>query len=651
MQPRVKNLILFSGLFIAIVGLLLLLSLQSQPTNELNSKEPIELIEKPSANLNDVASNALTNDELDTWTTKTDDEVDPKISVKDTALFDLIAEEGVRSIHILERGDGNRTFIREYDPNEPLFYSDPNAKIIFNLYLPKDMLLTPEALQNFYRNIHLVWDKEGIKNNIRPDMDGIGEQSFNRFDIILRDQPLTDLEVRFQTDDRQKSKSFILNYVEPFTFDIQSWDPAKSEVSFKLAEHDAPYFTHHVLLDQPYELKVTFSTDVDRASVEQKLAVSFIHDEEWSIDWIHDRMLKLTIRFTQREVSTTLHMDGIRSQAGYELKTDKILSVRADHPQQVQHVQVDTGEKTVLFSNITHYSGFHVSPDGKWFLGYRYPEGDHAPFPQHWVLFNKQGEILDEFEKMELFLPNWLPDEDAFVYYDDGMLMKYDVHLAKSETLWRFKQVDQPFMNPDGLAVDPNTGRIAVSLPFHYEEEYYEADLYLFDHAQDKQPRIVERYKRDLCIHVCQSHLDFAGSDNLVYRSVEPLEEQYHFDWKIHVLKWEDLTDASIADYMDNEMHLQMDSLLLRNRHEGQWQQYHLETGTIVPLAWDFDAPYRIVRLETGQFLFYIYGDGWYKAGLDEEMVLPVTDLDGILPEKVSWIDIFGDELYFSERE
>ena len=175
MQARMKNIILFSGLIITIVGLLLLSSLQSQPTNELNSKEPIEPIEKPSANLDDVTSNTLSNDKLDTWTTQTDDEADPKISVKDTALYDLIAKEGVRSIQILERGDGNRTFIREYDPNEPLFYSDPNAKIIFNLYLPKDMLLTPEALQNFYRNIHLVWDKEGIKNNRRPDMDGIGE--------------------------------------------------------------------------------------------------------------------------------------------------------------------------------------------------------------------------------------------------------------------------------------------------------------------------------------------------------------------------------------------------------------------------------------------------------------------------------------------
>lgn len=346
-------------------------------------------------------------------------------------------------------------------------------------------------------------------------------------------------------------------------------------------------------------------------------------------------------------------MDGIRSQAGYELKTDKILVVRADHPQQVQHVRVGSGEKTVLFSNVTHYSGFHVSSDGKWFLGYRYPEGDYAPSPQHWVLFNREGEILDEFKMMELFLPSWLPDEDTFVYYSDGMLMKYDVHLAKSETLWRFKQVDQPFMKPDGLAVDPNTGRIAVSFPIHYEESFYEADLYLFDDAQDQQPRVVERYKKDLCVHVCLSHLAFAGSDNLVYRAVEPSEVQVHFDWKIHVLKWGDLKNASVADDMDIEMYVLEDSILLHNRSEDedQWHQYHLETETLVPLAWDFDAPYRIVRLETGSLLFYIYGDGWYVVSLNEEGVVPATDMDGLLPEKFSWLETFGQELYFSERE
>jgi hypothetical protein len=165
-------------------------------------------------------------------------------------------------------------------------------------------------------------------------------------------------------------------------------------------------------------------------------------------------------------------------------------------PKTYEALNVATGKVSTLFIKQPRYEKLVLSPNKQYYLATEPMDDFQGEFAVSSVfLLDSNGDIIKHFANAGNF-PHWLPDGQSFVYISGDSIISYEPAADLTKVIWTspYKGIKTFYTSFDGLEVDPQTGRMVVSinrLPGTMMEKGL-VELYLFDNVNDPSPRNVK---------------------------------------------------------------------------------------------------------------------------------------------------------------
>ncbi|QGQ99561.1 hypothetical protein EHS13_34225 [Paenibacillus psychroresistens] len=523
---------------------------------------------------------------------------------------------------------------RMYEPVDRLFFNSPDATIDFYYRDVPNLTLNDIAKIKAGVTVTAKTDQQAIPFTVTA----FNELNSQGIAIHLNKVPQADLVVQFRAMDGSALKEFTFEYMPLFTYEIHS--PEEKDAEY-YAKQSGTLF--RMPPDQTYTYQVHFSLDVNQTEALKLLQAQF-NDLDWSSEWKGSRDLIITLRTRPEDIAKQflIHFYGVKSTEGYVITSSQALHGVIREPKVYEAVNVATGKVSTLFTKQPQYQKLDLSPNKQFYLATEPLDDFQGEYPVASVsLLDSKGDVIKRFANMGNFA-HWLPDGRSFVYVSDSSILSYTPETDVTKVIWTspYKGIKTFYSSFDGLEVDPQTGRMIVSinrLP-GLEMEKGVVELYLFDNVNDPSPRHVKKisergnssfgFQFDGKYVVYTNYYVAGEGDESRWES-----KQQWLDWKS--LKIKDITGIAPTSYLTllaggEALYLTGDN----NYYE--WFRYNLESEQSRSL---FTAEHGIDVawwIGNGQYMIHDF-TGTYKFNL-EKLKFANTPL---LPEKA---EILGSQ-------
>ncbi len=404
------------------------------------------------------------------------------------------------AIHTYEWQQGGR----EYEPGNPILFSDPNATIVFQFN--RQALGDVESLEALYPRADLYYEEHGKRTAaaVAMEFEAINDR-FGEFRVVLDHAPKRDLTLVVHGREGRAPIEQQLTFVDSFTAEWSGEDPYLNMSLRFRNQQSIPWWT---AWGSEQRLRVTFSAAVDQGSADRRFADIF-GGMEWSNAWVNERTAELTFRMDVETTTLPIHLNlnGVKSAAGYELQGDSPLQVYASSDTAYGTTHLPSGERKELFRTSQRFLRFLPNHDGTYALG-QVTQNDETGASLYVLLdLWNGGGLMKVFQLGELEEPQWSGNDPNTFFYgtvtpEMRSVRKYEVQEDRSEEIWvKAAEKEHPFRWVRPLTVfgservwimdyKPVTDRYAFT---------FSADLYVLSDSDDPKPEVTEDVHRSVC--------------------------------------------------------------------------------------------------------------------------------------------------------
>jgi len=541
---------------------------------------------------------------------------------------------------------------REYVPGKPIFFSDPNAVIVF--HFDRTALGEETNLKTLYPRAEGYYEENGERTGI-PVVIEYEEtnEHFGEFRVVLDDVPKRNLSLVVHGREGRQPIEQELQYVEPFTAEWSGEDPYLNISLMFRNKQSIPWWTSW---GSEQRLAVAFSAEADRASAEKRFAEIF-GSSEWSSRWLNDRTAELTFRLDSERSSMPVHVDlnGVKSAAGYELQGDPSLQVYGSFDVAYGTLQLTNGVRKELFRTPQQFLRFLPNNDGTYALGQITQQDETGDSLYVLLDLRNGGELKKVFQLGELGEPQWTGnDPNTFIYGsatpEKRSVRKYEVKADRSEEIWSMDtEEERPFRWVRPLTI-PDSERIWIMDYTPLTEDYaftFSTDLYELSDIEDKDPEVTEDVHRSVCEGArCFGWFVPLSETQILLLQSTGNQEAPFWEYRLYDLRKKRhvtlLQEDGWLTALDDKRFLFIENVLKENQSFYRYSMYFPESQTREAIMEIEEQPgYTEVRDRAAKLgpNRFIVGDG-------------VLDLDRLAFERLTYepVHLNGDVLYWRKR-
>ncbi|WP_156043298.1 hypothetical protein [Paenibacillus sp. UNC451MF] len=455
-------------------------------------------------------------------------------------------------------------------------------------------------------------------------------------------------------------------FTEELTYSIESEQDSRLSEAFRLSYPNGITMPKRILVNNPYRLKIIFSEEVDRSSVEELLGKQ-LQNAEWSMEWEDGKTIQLVLNFPESAAAednyTILHLSGVQSLKGHVLKGDEHVVLQAVQSVEVKAWNSLNEETSTLYLGKDDTQTLSFSPDRQWLL-----RGERVENPiaaeEIYELMNREGHVIHSFPYGQIGYPQWLNDGQSLIYMKDTWKRQevwlYNALTGEDQLFWMLPKSDElNYQRIAGIAVDPSTGQIGIAAAYLRDDERFSLDLLLFDSAEYTEPTAaytgISRYR---CLEgPCSAWIEFIGKGQLYYTTVESeawsaLPEVYILDTSTGERKRMDRLETAqwgesrvVISDRDHGVYVRMtgreegkETIVVYDSRSGE--RHEIESAVEL-LAHSLEGFH---LQEDGRIVFYAKGLTWFVIDLHKQTIEPYQGETLPTPMKDEDLKLYGSQ-------